>query len=205
MPTSSSNSPNLAVEEYFAQMRERASTQTYTTLSPDTFFYTDGTLQEPPEPNRWQKAAATRKRYAQERAKLTALLTTGSSNKLSCYLDRHGRLLVKLNDSYPAGSPWLFVLDKRQLTVNNKLSKHLLPLLTGLAEREGVRLKLTDEMGRCLVDKAVAFWAFKGMVEVDDRELMRLATPKPLAQEAPTPSDTVTLNWTDFPTGQDVF
>lgn len=137
-----------------------------------------------PAPDRAAKAAATRKLNREEVVTVEQLLQTGSSSLLTMKLAGETLLVygqarneVKL----------LFTLDKTILAVHSKRSKHLIPLLTKLAEAEGVELVPLAAYNLDIHNIApVLFWQFAGSKEVDDTELVKLARPRRREEQAGT-------------------
>lgn len=129
------------------------------------------------EPTAQSKAAQTRKLQADEKAWLGEFIKTGSSDHLELVLNNRGKLYVMGN--HIKGATLMFVLDKRQITVHSERSKHLLSLLTGLADREGLKLNAVREFPAYnnRGNRQVAFWAFKHREEVDDSNLVARIQP----------------------------
>lgn len=81
----------------------------------------------------------------------------------------------------------MFIMDSEKITAQAKRTKHLKPLLTKLAKREGRKLVLTTEQ---VVDSSfraggreIMYYAFNGM-KIDDTELVM--TAQPILRERPS-------------------
>lgn len=114
--------------------------------------------------------------YKWELDHLESLIQTGTSRKLELYMLPDNTLMV--HGKHFDGGSVMFLLDSEKITVQNERSKHLVPLLRRLAEREGLTLNLVDEYTDIPEGIKVAFWKFNNREEVDDSKIVLKAQPR---------------------------
>lgn len=137
-------------------------------IDPNDFF-----TPSPPDASRLRRVQKF------EKEQLQLFMDSGLPNELTLWQDTQDTLRVMGQEI----RDWtvMFLLDNRRITIHNKRSKHLIPLLTKLGEREGLELDLVDDYPNLPDGGAkVAFWKFNNPKEVDDKQLLdRMVTRLP--------------------------
>lgn len=114
-------------------------------------------------------------RRKNEKEEVERFIETGASEQTK-YVDESGTLFVL---GYDMGETHiLFTLDGEAITAQEKRSKHLKPLLTKLAKREGLELRFIDTPPEFAGGTEVLYYAFKNRGEVDDTQLVTVSQPR---------------------------
>jgi hypothetical protein len=113
------------------------------------------------------------KRYRDdEKIQLEQFVRTGMSGYKK-WIDEESRLVYSGNNM--GDTAILFTLDDQKITAQKKRTKHIAPLLTELAQREGLELLFTEEPPEHSLGRTIRYYVFKG--EVDDTELVAQNKP----------------------------
>lgn len=142
-----------------------------------------------------EQANTTRRLKKWERDALQQFMDSGITDVLT--LKEHDGQLQVWGKNIQDSGKLMFVLDGEKITVHNKRSKHLIPLLTTLAEAEGLELEEVDEYPAMNGPTyRVAFWAFKTIKEADDTEIVMQSQPiEPSMREMFVEPDEDTIYW----------
>lgn len=137
-------------------------------------------------------------RRAREEKSVAAFITCGSSNQ-DKYVDDTGKLTVL---GYEMGDTnILFTLDEEVIIAQMKRTKHLKPLLTELAEREGLELRLIETPPETVFGREIMYYSFKNRTQADDTALVTSAMPRSIPN---SPDTEVTERWTEGHVLEDV-
>lgn len=124
------------------------------------------------EPSRKDRLSSLRKQNKKEVDDLERFMKTGSGQPYVIYGNDQEVFMIG-EDRKPTHI--LFVMNKKTITANKKRSKHLKELLERFAEQEKRTMVWIDEVPTTTAGpphETVVFYAFKGMGDVDDTELV---------------------------------
>lgn len=115
------------------------------------------------------------RRRKREKDEVERFINSGSSEQ-DKYVDESGTLMV---NGYDMGDTHvLFTMNKDVITAQEKRTKHLKPLLTKLAKREGLELVLLDTPPEPISGgRQIVYYTFKNQEEVDDTGLVTVTQP----------------------------
>lgn len=131
----------------------------------------------PDTSSRVERMLNTKRHKKEEIEAVQHFIDTGCSDTLTLKANSDSQLTVYGKNIQNRGKI-AFMLDAQTITLHNKRSQHLVPLLEDLAAREGLTLNYVDDWPNFERGARLAYWHFKTGKEVDDNEIMRLAQPR---------------------------
>lgn len=140
------------------------------------------------EPSRKDRLSSLRKQNKKEVDDLERFMKTGSGQPYVIYGNDQEVFMIG-EDRKPTHI--LFVMNKKTITANKKRSKHLKDLLEEFADREKLEMLWIDEVPATESNQhqSLSFYAFKGVGDVDDTELVSKAKTRQIGISSTSPSE----------------